>query len=182
MPNTVNYATLFERQLKQKYKVRLKTAGLTTADQGIRFVDANTVKVPYIIVQGYKDHSRGGGFNRQDLENRYLTKTLGHDRDVEFFVDSMDVDESNQALSAAKPSIALKVLLIARMTPPSAGVILSLSRNVLDTVATFLPRLLAQTGFFALFPRDTVIDHRDQHRFTWRRKRGEIPWHHFVMI
>ena len=101
MANIVNYAIKFLQQLKQKYKAGLKTAGLTSTDHRIRFLNAKTVQIPYIIVQGYKDHGRSGGFNRQDLENRYFTKTLEHDRDVEFFVDTMDVDETNLALSAA---------------------------------------------------------------------------------
>jgi hypothetical protein len=101
MANIVNYATKFERQLKQKYQAGLTSAGLTTADQRIRFLDAKTIKIPYIMVHGYKDHGRSGGFNRQDLENDYMIKTLEHDRDVEFFVDSMDVDETNQTLAAA---------------------------------------------------------------------------------
>jgi hypothetical protein len=82
MANTVNYAINFERQLKQKFQAGLLSAGLTTVDQRIRFVDANTVKIPYIIVQGYKDHGRNGGFNQQGVENRNMTKTLEHDRDI----------------------------------------------------------------------------------------------------
>ena len=101
MPNIVNYATRFERQLRQKYSVGLLTADLTTENRNIRFLDAQTIKVPHIVMQGYKDHSRDGGFNRQAVENRWMTFELGHDRNVEFFVDSMDVDETNQVLAAA---------------------------------------------------------------------------------
>lgn len=99
MPNTVNYATRFEQELKQKYTRELLSADLTT--QNITFVGANKVKIPYVTVSGYKDHGRNGGFNRGTVENQFMEKTLGFDRDVEFFVDSMDVDETNQALSAA---------------------------------------------------------------------------------
>lgn len=101
MANTVNYATRFEQKLRQKYSKGLLTADLTTENRDIRWVDAQTVKIPYIIVQGYKDHDRDGGFNRQAVENRWMTKDLGHDRDVEFLMDAMDVDETNQVLSAA---------------------------------------------------------------------------------
>jgi hypothetical protein len=103
MPNIVNYATKFERQLRQKYSLGLKTTALTSpaGGTGIRFVDANTIKIPYVVTAGYKDHSRAGGFNRQEVENRWLTKTLAFDRDIEFLVDVMDVDETNQVLSAA---------------------------------------------------------------------------------
>lgn len=99
MPNTVNYVTRFEKELRQKYSRELCTDGLTT--QNVSFVNAKTIKIPYITLGGYKDHSRNGGFNRQSVANEYMTKTLEHDRDVEFFVDAMDVDESNEALSAA---------------------------------------------------------------------------------
>ena len=99
MANTVNYVTRFEQELRQKYSRELCTDGLTT--QNVSFVNAKTIKIPYITLGGYKDHSRNGGFNRQSAANEYMTKTLEHDRDVEFFVDAMDVDESNEALSAA---------------------------------------------------------------------------------
>ena len=54
-----------------------------------------------MIVGGYKDHGRQGGFNRQSVENKWMTKTLAFDRNIEFFVDSMDVDESNEVVAAA---------------------------------------------------------------------------------
>ncbi len=99
MPNTVNYATRFEKDLMQQYKRELCSAELTT--QNVTFLNAKTIKIPYITLGGYKDHNRNGGFNRQSVSNEYMTKTLEHDRDVEFFVDAMDVDETNEALSAA---------------------------------------------------------------------------------
>ena len=99
MPNTVNYVTSFEQELKQKYTRELLTADLTT--QNVVFVGAKKIKIPFITVSGYKDHSRNGGFNRGTVENQFMEKELEFDRDVEFFVDAMDVDETNQALSAA---------------------------------------------------------------------------------
>lgn len=99
MPNVINYATMFERDLRQKYTREALSSGLTT--ERVQFVNANTIKIPYVIVGGYKDHNRQGGFNRQGVENRWMTKTLSFDRDIEFFVDSMDVDESNEVVAAA---------------------------------------------------------------------------------
>ena len=43
MANTVNYATQFERELKQKYKRESLTADITT--EKITYVNANTVKI-----------------------------------------------------------------------------------------------------------------------------------------
>lgn len=99
MANTVNYATQFERQLRQKYKRECLSDDLTT--EKVKFVNAKTVKIPYITLGGFKDHGRDGGFNRQNAKNDFMTYTLAHDRDVEYFIDTEDVDESNLALSAA---------------------------------------------------------------------------------
>lgn len=99
MTNTVNYVEQFRNQLEQKYERELLTSDLT--DNGITFVGTQTVKIPRLILGGYKEHGRSGGWNRQDLTNTFEIKTLNHDRDVEFFVDAMDVDETNQVLSAA---------------------------------------------------------------------------------
>lgn len=97
--NTVNYVTQFQSELMQKYARELMTSEMTT--QKVRFINANTIKIPFIEMAGYKDHSRNGGFNRQAVKNDYQTFILKFDRDVEFFVDQMDVDESNLALAAA---------------------------------------------------------------------------------
>ena len=97
--NTVNYATQFAPDIMQKYTRELLSADLTT--QNINFVRANEIKIPFVTMSGYKDHSRNGGFNEGTVENDNMTKKLGFDRDIEFFVDTMDVDETNHALSAA---------------------------------------------------------------------------------
>ena len=99
MPNTVNYVTAFETQLRQKYTRELLSVDLLT--ENVNFIGANIVKIPYVKVKGYKDHSRTSDFNRQTVENQFITKTLAHDRDIELKVDAMDVDETNQVLSAA---------------------------------------------------------------------------------
>lgn len=99
MPNSVNYVTQFQQEIIQKYTRELLTNGLTT--KNISFAGANKIKIPHVTMSGYKDHSRNGGFNRGTVGNAFMEKTLGFDRDVEFFVDVMDVDETNQALSAA---------------------------------------------------------------------------------
>jgi len=98
MGNNVNYATIFGNELAQKYSRELLTSGLTTC--GVNFVGGNTVKIPFLSLKGYGNHSRAGGFNRQAVANQNLTRVLTHDRNVEFFVDSMDVDETNQVLAA----------------------------------------------------------------------------------
>lgn len=99
MPNAINYATQFTQEIMNKYQRELCTSGLMT--RNVTFLNANTIKIPYVSMGGYKTHSRNGGFNRQSVNKQDMTKTLAFDRDVEFLVDTMDVDESNQVVSAA---------------------------------------------------------------------------------
>lgn len=96
-----NYAEQFEQILVQKYESEQKSWRLFQSNPGIGWVNAKTIKLPYITTSGYKDHSRLGAFNAGSLTNTWEAKTLSHDRDVEFFIDSMDVDETNLALSVA---------------------------------------------------------------------------------
>lgn len=95
----INYADTFQKELEQKYERELCTAAL--GGRNVKFYDAKNVKVPTLTLGGFQDHDRSGGWNRQSLSNTYQILTLSHDRNVEFLVDAMDVDETNQALSAA---------------------------------------------------------------------------------
>lgn len=96
----INYAERFERQIQQQFARELTSSALDTNKQ-YSFIDAQTIKVPTITLTGYKDHLRDGTKNRGTVNNTYQAMTLTHDRDIEFFVDEMDVDETNQVLSAA---------------------------------------------------------------------------------
>ncbi|AVM42828.1 capsid protein [Fastidiosipila sanguinis] len=97
--NKFNYVEQFVPQLEQKYAQELVSTDLTS--KGITFIGTNTVRIPRVKVGGYGEHSRNGGFNRKNISNDWEVKKLTHDRDVEFFVDTMDVDETNQVVSAA---------------------------------------------------------------------------------
>jgi hypothetical protein len=94
-----NYVDSFQTVLEQKYSKELTSSALTT--QNAQFVGAKVIKIPRLTVGGYKDHNRSGGWNRQAIENDFELKQLTFDRDVEFYVDAMDVDETNQILSTA---------------------------------------------------------------------------------
>ncbi len=96
-----NYAEQFEQVLVQKYESEQKSWPLFQSNPGIGWLNAKTIKLPVLTASGYKDHSRTGAFNSGTLTNSWEAKTLAHDRDVEFFIDSMDIDESNLALSVA---------------------------------------------------------------------------------
>lgn len=91
-----DYAELFTRQLAQKYERELVSYDLTLSNQGIKFLNAQTIKIPRLTVSGYKDHNRGSiGFNTGSVSNDWEPKKLQHDRDIEIPIDPMDVDETN---------------------------------------------------------------------------------------
>lgn len=101
MSNTINYADQFSQFLAQKYEAEMRSYGLTQSNPQVQWLNAKTIKLPVITLSGYKDHTRSIGFNAGNLTNTWEAKTLAFDRDVEFFVDAMDVDETNMVASVA---------------------------------------------------------------------------------
>ncbi|MDE7211678.1 MAG: capsid protein, partial [Lachnospiraceae bacterium] len=96
-----DYAEIFGGLLAQKYEKELCSDALTKSNPQVRFLNAQTIKLPRMAVSGYKDHTRTPGFNSGTLSNEWEPKKLEHDRDIEFFVDPMDIDETNLTLSVA---------------------------------------------------------------------------------
>ena len=97
-----DYAEQFTTLLQQKYAKELCSDALTKSNPQVKFLNAQTIKLPRMTVSGYKDHNRSGaGFNAGSLSNDWEPKKLEHDRDIEFFVDPMDMDETNLTLSVA---------------------------------------------------------------------------------
>lgn len=95
------YATTFTQLLQKKYEKELCSDALAQSNQQVKFLNAQTIKLPRMAVSGYKDHTRTPGFNSGTLSNGWEAKKLEHDRDIELFVDPMDIDETNLTLSVA---------------------------------------------------------------------------------
>ena len=96
-----NYAEVFTSLLEEKYSRELCSDALTKSNLNVTFLNAQTIKLPRLTLSGYKDHTRTPGFNAGTLSNSWEPKKLEHDRDIEFFVDPMDIDETNMTLSVA---------------------------------------------------------------------------------
>lgn len=103
MPNVINYAEKFERNIEEQYRRESLTTDWETNNK-YSFIDAQTIKIPTITLSGYKDHTRDGSRNKGTVSDQWTPYALEHDRDIEFFVDEADVDETNQVLSAANIS------------------------------------------------------------------------------
>lgn len=96
-----DYTETFANSLQQKYAKESCSDELTKSNPQVNFINAQTIKLPRMTVSGYKDHTRTPGFNSGSLSNSWEPKKLEHDRDIEFFVDPMDIDETNLTLSVA---------------------------------------------------------------------------------
>jgi len=97
-----SYAEQFERELQQKYTRELTSFLLTQSNPGVKFINAQTIKLPRLTLSGYKDHNRGAmGFNTGTIANDWEPKKLAHDRDIEFALDPMDIDETNLVIEVA---------------------------------------------------------------------------------
>lgn len=96
-----DYAEKFERELQQKYARELTSYALTQSNQGIKFLNAQTIKIPRLSVSGYKDHTRAGSYNKGSITNDWEPKKLEFDRDIEFTLDPMDIDETNLVVEVA---------------------------------------------------------------------------------
>lgn len=95
-----NYATQFESQIEAQYARELTSADFYS-NKAYRFINAETIKIATLSLSGYKDHNRNGSKNRGTITNDWTPYKLRRDRDIEFYVDELDVDETNQVLTAA---------------------------------------------------------------------------------
>lgn len=97
MPNTVNYAEVWQPELLEIMQQNTLCTPFITPN--VRWLDAKTFHFTQMSTSGYKNHSRNGGWNRGEFKQTDVPYTVTHDRDVEFLVDKADVDESNATAS-----------------------------------------------------------------------------------
>ncbi|EKZ4805945.1 hypothetical protein QPE80_001700 [Listeria monocytogenes] len=95
----INYVDKYGNELDQKLVFGTYTNELETSN--LLWLDAKTFKIQTITTTGLKPHTRNKGYNEGSASNENTAYTITFDRDVEFFVDVMDVDETGQALTAA---------------------------------------------------------------------------------
>ena len=64
-----DYAEAFTNLLQQKYAKEMCSDALTQSNPQVKFLNAQTIKLPRMTVSGYKDHTRTPGFNSGTLSN-----------------------------------------------------------------------------------------------------------------
>jgi len=97
----VEYATTFSNVLRQLYGQSQTSFDLYQSNSDIQIINGKQIKIPKLSISGYKDHTRGGQFNKGTYTQDYDIKNLDHDRDIEFAIDPMDVDETNMIVAIA---------------------------------------------------------------------------------
>lgn len=98
----LEYADIFSNVLRELYGQSMTSHALYNSNTDLQVINGKQIKIPKLSVSGYKDHRRGGaGYNQGTYSNDYEVKTLDHDRDIEFAIDPMDVDETNLVVAIA---------------------------------------------------------------------------------
>lgn len=98
--SNLNYVSQFWNRILAMYGHELTSNDLYESNKSINIINTKDIRLPKIKVSGYKDHNRSSiTFNTGTYSNDFETKTLDHDRDVEFAIDPMDVDETNEIIS-----------------------------------------------------------------------------------
>lgn len=99
----INYVTKDPGVLDQAIVQGLVTSVLGVPE--VKLVNGGkSFTLTTISTSGLKAHGRGKGFNAGTVSNDKTVYTMGQDRDIEFFVDRQDVDETNQDLAVANVS------------------------------------------------------------------------------
>ena len=96
MANVINYAEQWSDELLQIIDDGTYSSPFLTPNERVKWLGAKTFHFTRMDVSGFKNHSRDGGYNRGSIVQEDKEFTLEHDRDIEFFVDVADVDETKQ--------------------------------------------------------------------------------------
>lgn len=104
MPESLNYAVEYSRELANAYPYVLHFAALRSAENDNRYkwVDAKTIKIPHLATTGRTDADRDAiGETRRNFSNDWETKELRFHRQWKTLVHPLDIDETNQVASIA---------------------------------------------------------------------------------
>lgn len=94
MANSFELVTKYLPLLDEVYKAESKTAILDTANADLQFINADTVKIYQVDMNGLGNYSRATGFPTGDVTGTWETFHLSQDRGRSFQIDAMDEDET----------------------------------------------------------------------------------------
>ncbi|MCM1286553.1 MAG: hypothetical protein NC213_10280 [Acetobacter sp.] len=94
---TNNYAERWSPELLEIQQQETLCSPFITTN--VQWLDARTFHFTQMSTTGFKNHNRKGGWNKGEYLQTDVPFTCKHDRDVEFLVDTADVDETNATAS-----------------------------------------------------------------------------------
>lgn len=97
MANSLNYAEKYEAKVLDVMLQNTLTSPFVKTK--FNFNGHKTIHITSNHTTGYQNHKLTGGFNRGFLTQVDHDFTMEHDRDIEFYVDKEEVDETNQTAS-----------------------------------------------------------------------------------
>ena len=92
--NSIGLASRYLPILDEIYKAESKTSILDTAEERVRFINAQSIYLYETDPVGLGDYSRNAGFVPGDVDGTWRQYTLDKDRGRSFLVDAMDDEES----------------------------------------------------------------------------------------
>lgn len=92
--NSIGLASRYLPILDEIYKAESKTSIFDTAEDRVRFINANSVYLYEAAPVGLGDYARNSGFVPGDVTGSWRAYTLAQDRGRSFMVDAMDDEES----------------------------------------------------------------------------------------
>ena len=102
MDTTINYAERWMPDIIDS--INQNTLCSPFISDNVKWLGAKNFHYTQMSVSGYKNHSRAGGWNSGVIAQEDVVYTCNHDRDIEFFIDKQDVDQSNETASMKKVS------------------------------------------------------------------------------
>ncbi len=101
MPNVIEFAPIFQRQL-DALAVQECTSGWMEPNQSLIIYNGGAdVKIPILEMDGLADYDRNEGFVTGSVSLHYETMTMKHDRGTQFIIDAMTVNESGFLATAS---------------------------------------------------------------------------------
>lgn len=101
MPNTVQYASIFQTTLDE-LAVQDALTNWTEANAGtVRYNGGKEIKIPKRTLEGLSDYDRETGYPLGAVSVSWETTSLTQDRGKKFRLDAQDVDETNFVLEAS---------------------------------------------------------------------------------
>ena len=101
MPNVIEYAKLFQKQLDKLAVQSLRTGWMEANAGQVIYNGGKEIKIPKMTLNGLADYNRDTGYSKGTVTLEYETRQMTQDRGRQFSIDAMDVDESGFVLTGA---------------------------------------------------------------------------------